>query len=98
MWNVETKFAVRLGGNTYINTPSLIVFQGEPLFRLRRSDEDGMLGNVNNARGKEFSKWEAALYAIQIGDLTNAQESKVLTRAGSSNTAFGSAVSSNWLK
>jgi hypothetical protein len=33
-----------LGGNTYINTPNLVVYKDEPLFRIRRSEEDGMLG------------------------------------------------------
>lgn len=41
---METKFSVRLGGNTYINTPNLIVYKGTSVFRIRRSDEDGILG------------------------------------------------------
>lgn len=44
MWKVAKEFSVRLGGNTYINTPNLVVYEGESLFQMRRSDSDGMLG------------------------------------------------------
>ncbi|MGH8646661.1 MAG: hypothetical protein ACREX4_20275 [Gammaproteobacteria bacterium] len=44
MWKIETEFAVKLGGNTYINTPNLVVYKGESLFRIYRSESDGMLG------------------------------------------------------
>lgn len=44
MWEVENEFSVRLGGNTYINTPNLIVVNGESLFKIYRSEADGMLG------------------------------------------------------
>lgn len=37
MWTVEDRFSVKLGGNTYINTPNLVVYKGEPLFRMYRS-------------------------------------------------------------
>src|SRR3989304_6526226 len=36
--------SVKLGGNTYINTPNLVVYKGESLFRIYRSESDGMLG------------------------------------------------------
>jgi hypothetical protein len=58
MWKVETKFAVRLGGNTYINTPNLIVYKGTPLFRIRRSEQDGILGidfDVHDSTGKRVA-------------------------------------------
>jgi len=57
MWKVEDKFRVRLGGNTYIDTPNLIVFRGESLFRIRRGD-DGMLGidfDVFDNQGKRVA-------------------------------------------
>ena len=44
MWNIETEFAVKLGGITYINTPNLVVFKGKPLFRIYRSESEGILG------------------------------------------------------
>jgi len=44
MWKIETEFAVKLGGNTYINTPNLVVFKGEPLFRIYRSESEDILG------------------------------------------------------
>ncbi len=44
MWKIETEFVVKLGRNTYINTPNLVVYKGESLFRIYRSESDGMLG------------------------------------------------------
>lgn len=44
MWQIENEFSVKLGGNTYINTPNLIVVQGESLFKIYRSESDGILG------------------------------------------------------
>ena len=32
MWMKENEFSVKLGGNTFINTPVLISYQGTPLF------------------------------------------------------------------
>jgi len=43
MWTIETKFKVKIGGNYYIDTPNVIVAAGEPLFRIHRRDEDGLL-------------------------------------------------------
>ena len=43
MLEVPQKFEVRLGGNTYINTPRLIVCKGAPLLQLRRNASDGIL-------------------------------------------------------
>ena len=43
MWNVETQFKIKLGGNYYIDTPNLIVARGESLFRIKRREEDGLL-------------------------------------------------------
>jgi hypothetical protein len=43
VWEIEDKFRVRLGGNTYINCKTLVAVQGESLFSLRRHD-DGYLG------------------------------------------------------
>lgn len=68
MWKIETEFSVRLGGNTYINTPDLIVFKGESLFRIRRGD-DGMLGidfDVFDADGKRVAKF--AKNVVLTGD------------------------------
>jgi hypothetical protein len=44
MWKVEDQFRVIIGGNTYINTPNVIVYKGTPLFILKRSENDGILG------------------------------------------------------
>jgi len=34
----ENEFSVKLGGNTYINTPVLISYQGTPLFTVSRNE------------------------------------------------------------
>jgi hypothetical protein len=44
MWYLEDKFRVIIGGNTYINTPNLVVYKGKPLFTVRRGERDGLLG------------------------------------------------------
>lgn len=43
-WYVEEQFKVVLGGNTFINTPNLIVYKDKPLFRIERRESDGQLG------------------------------------------------------
>src|SRR3990172_6626421 len=73
MWKVETEFAVRLGGNTYINTPNLVVFKGTPVFRIRRSD-DGMLGidfDVFDAKGQRVATFAKGV--VVQGDQANYQ-------------------------
>lgn len=42
MYLREKEFHIRLGGNTYIDVPTLIAFKGEPLFGVFRQ-EDGYL-------------------------------------------------------
>lgn len=94
MWNVETKFAVRLGGNTYVNTPNLIVYKGTPVFRIRRGD-DGTLGidfdvfDKNGQRVATFAKGivvqgDEANYKIESGhetySVTERSSSRVIAR------------------
>jgi hypothetical protein len=78
MWKVETNFSVHLGGNIYINTPNLIVYKGTPIFRIRRSENDGILGidfDVYDKGGKRIATFakgivvqgDAANYTIQSG-------------------------------
>ena len=58
MWQVENEFSVKLGGNTYINTPNLIMVQGESLFNIYRSESDGILGidfDVYNSSGSKVA-------------------------------------------
>ena len=72
MWTVETEFAVHLGGNTYINTPNLIVYKGTSIFRMRRSDNDGILGidfDVFDAKGKRVAKFAKGV--VVQGDEAN---------------------------
>ena len=43
-WQVPVHFRVLIGGNTYIDCPTIIDYKGTSLFELRRSDSDGYLG------------------------------------------------------
>lgn len=57
MWEVEDRFVVRLGSNTYINCGSLVSFRGAPLFTLKRHD-DGYLGiyfDIYNPEGHKIA-------------------------------------------
>jgi hypothetical protein len=42
-WQVPDHFKVMIGGNTYIDCPTIINYKGQSLFELRRSD-NGFLG------------------------------------------------------
>lgn len=44
MWEIEDHFKVRVGGNTYIDTPDIIVYKGQSLFTLKRHSDNGYLG------------------------------------------------------
>lgn len=58
MWEVEDRFKVRLGGNTYINVESLVDYKGESLFTLKRHDDNGYLGiyfNIYDASGNRVA-------------------------------------------
>ena len=72
MWKVEKEFAIRLGGNTYIDTPDLIVCQGTSIFQVRRSDEDGMLGidfGVFDSKGQRIATFKKGI--VVQGDQAN---------------------------
>ncbi len=58
MWKIENEFSVKLGGNTYINTPNLVVYKGTPLFQIKRSESEGILGidfDIFDAAGKRVA-------------------------------------------
>ena len=44
MWEVAKNFRINFGGNTFINTPTIIGYKGESLFDVRRRESDGQLG------------------------------------------------------
>lgn len=72
MWTVEDRFSVKLGGNTYINTPNLVVYKGEPLFRVYRSESDGILGidfDVFDASGTRVATFRKSI--VVQGDSDN---------------------------
>jgi hypothetical protein len=74
MWVVEKEFAIHLGGNTYINTPNLVVYKGTSIFRIRRDDNDGMLGidfDVFDANGQRVATFAKGV--IVQGDEANYQ-------------------------
>lgn len=58
MWIKEQEFAVRLGGNTFINVPVIMAFKGEPLFQIFRSDGNYELAidfEVFNSKGEKIA-------------------------------------------
>lgn len=44
MWNIENDFKVKIGGNIYIKTPTIISYKGQSIFTLKRRESDGQLG------------------------------------------------------
>ena len=69
---MEDKFSVKLGGNTYINTPNLVVYKGHPLFRISRSESDGILGidfDVFDASGNRVATFRKGV--VVQGDSNN---------------------------
>lgn len=44
MWEVENQFIVKIGSNTYINVPEIIVYNDEPLFEIVRAENTRLLG------------------------------------------------------
>ena len=55
-WIVEEAFKVKIGGNTFINTPNIIMYGEEPLFKMCRSTSDGLLGidfNIYKENGEK---------------------------------------------
>ncbi len=43
-WKVEENFIVVLGGNTFVNTPNLIMYRGESIFTIERNVDSGYSG------------------------------------------------------
>lgn len=72
MWKVEDRFSVKLGGNTYINTPNLVVYKGQSLFRIYRSESDGILGidfDVFDSTGTKVATFRKGI--VVQGDSNN---------------------------
>lgn len=71
MWKMEKEFVVKLGGVTYINTPNLIVCKGQSLFRIRRSENEGILGIDFDMYDSKGAKVATVANAIVVqGDKT----------------------------
>ena len=57
-WKVPQHFKVRVGGNTFVDCPTILEYKGQSLFDLKRSDSDGFLGinfNLFNAGGARLA-------------------------------------------
>jgi hypothetical protein len=63
-WMVPEHFKVMIGGNTYIDCPVIIDYNGQSLFELRRSDTDGYLGINFDLYGSDGKR---------VGTVRNAQ-------------------------
>lgn len=55
-WQVPQHFKVLIGGNTYIDCPTIIDYKGQSIFELLRSDSDGYLGINFDIYVKDGSK------------------------------------------
>lgn len=58
MWLNEKQFRIRLGGNTYVDVPDLVVYKGKTLFTLKRHDGNGELGiyfEIYNSSGQHVA-------------------------------------------
>lgn len=54
-WYVEEHFRVVLGGNTFIDTPTLLEYKGESLFTIERQEDTGHLAisfKINDEHGR----------------------------------------------
>jgi len=77
-WKVESNFKVKVGGNIFINTPNLIVYREEPLFKMYRSTSDGLLGIdfdiYNNSGDKVATIRKGMIHAGNEKDFTIVKE------------------------
>lgn len=58
MWKIEKNFKVKVGGNYFINCDSLISYDDNLVFTLKRRDSDGRLGidfDVYDQAGKKIA-------------------------------------------
>ena len=58
MWYTEDEFKVKIGGTTYINVPNIVVCKGVSLFKIIRSDSDGLIGiafDIYDENGKKVA-------------------------------------------
>lgn len=67
-WRVPERFKVIVGGNTYINTPNVIVYKGESLFELARSKNDGFLAINFDVFGPTGARVATIRNAQFVGD------------------------------
>lgn len=44
MWFQEDNFRVKIGGNFFIDTPSIVMYKGEDLFIIKRAESNDQLG------------------------------------------------------
>jgi hypothetical protein len=44
MWYNEDNFRVKIGGNFFVDTPSIVLYKGEDLFTIKRAESNDQLG------------------------------------------------------
>ena len=89
MWVQEEEFAMKLGGNYYINVPNLIVYKGESLLTVTRATTNEALGitfKIYDSKGQKIASVNnGKIYAdgknknVDNYKVTNNQDEFVLT-------------------
>lgn len=67
-WKVPEHFKVLIGGNTFIDCPTIIDYKGRSVFELLRSDTDGFLGINFDVYAKNGSKLATVCNGQFVGD------------------------------
>lgn len=67
-WKVPEHFKVMIGGNTYIDCPTIIDYRGSSVFELLRSETDGFLGINFDVYAKYGSKLATVRNGQFVGD------------------------------
>lgn len=77
-WAVDPEFKVRFAGKIFVDTPHLLVFKDEPVFSMRRCEEEGIL-EINFAI---FDSSGDRVGDVERGALTTRGESTLELKSG----------------
>ena len=77
MWYKEDNFSVIIGGNKYINVPNILVYKGDPIFKITRAKSSDQLGidfdiydskknKIAVVRNGRIYKGDKDKYAVEI--------------------------------
>jgi len=72
MWYAEDEFSVTIGGNTFVNVPDILVYEGKSVFSIRRSERDGLLGIDFDIRDRDGVK----VATVKKGNIYEGDESR----------------------